>query len=113
MVCNRTINGAPGVPARQNSSAELNPPGQERNLVRAKPARPWHPPRPTPEKNLAHARHVGTPPIVRASAPVVGFRALAYVSPFHHRHRLHCSCCTEYAATENVLQYSARREIGR
>src|SRR5437879_2180621 len=122
MVCNATIhsksnqpnsnnNGAPGALARRISSHKLNPPSQEGNLVPAKPARPWHPSRPTPKKCLAHARHVGTAPIVRASAPIGGFRALAHVSPFHHRHRLHCSCFKQYDVTEYaVARYSARRE---
>src|SRR6266849_4978360 len=109
MVCNTTINGAPGAPARP--SDELNAPGQERNLVRAKPARRWHPPPPTLEKRLAHARHVGIAPIVWASAPLARFGALAHVSPFHYHHRQPCSCVTQDAVTNDAVAIlSARRE---
>src|ERR1019366_7435336 len=63
----------------------------------------------TPAPSLAHARHVGTAPIIRASASTAAFSALAHVSPFHYHHRLHGSCVTKYA----VAEYAVARCSGR
>src|SRR5208282_3475248 len=68
--------------------------------LRAQSAQTQHPSRATPEKGFAHARHVGTAAILRASALIASRSPLAHISPFHHRHQLHGPCIAECGIAE-------------
>jgi endonuclease III len=83
----------PLVPVRQN--ATLDSSGEEEHLVSAQPAQWQNPPRATAKEGLTHARHVGIAAIIRASTSVAPGRAVAHVSPFHHRYRLHSARASE------------------
>src|SRR5580692_384208 len=93
------------------------PPKQEADLVCAgvtqRQRERKNPAGATPQESFAHARHVGTTAIARASLPVTDGIALAHISPFHYRHRLHCSCVAEQDATEYDAEASRQRQVDR